>query len=200
MTWMQSSRVGVSTSAWTSWSSGSTYSISGRPNAAVLPEPVCAWPIMSQPVEQRRDRLLLDRAGLLVADVAQRFEHRRGQAEVGESSHCATQVSRVAQTRLHARAAHVRSVHARGIEQQLAGRAALGEVDLRLRGLGQRVGRADDDAQLAARRCARTGRRAPRRAARGRSRQCVNQKPTTVRDVRSSLPVRTSFCSREAIP
>ncbi len=49
VTWMQSSRVGVSTSAWTSLTVGSTYSMIGRPNAAVLPDPVCAWPMMSFP-------------------------------------------------------------------------------------------------------------------------------------------------------
>jgi hypothetical protein len=46
---MHSSRVGVSTSACTSWFSGSTYSMIGSPNAAVLPVPVCAWPITSRP-------------------------------------------------------------------------------------------------------------------------------------------------------
>ena len=49
VTWMQSSRVGVSTSAWTSPTSGSTVSSIGRPNAAVLPEPVWAWPMTSRP-------------------------------------------------------------------------------------------------------------------------------------------------------
>ena len=49
VTWMQSSRVGVSTSAWTSSSVGSTDSSSGRPKAAVLPVPVWAWPITSRP-------------------------------------------------------------------------------------------------------------------------------------------------------
>ncbi len=47
VTWMQSSRVGVSTSACTSCSEGSTNWTMGRPNAAVLPVPVCAWPITS---------------------------------------------------------------------------------------------------------------------------------------------------------
>src|SRR3712207_1035557 len=46
---MHSSRVGVSTSACTSSSAGSTNSIIGRPNAAVLPVPVCAWPMTSCP-------------------------------------------------------------------------------------------------------------------------------------------------------
>jgi hypothetical protein len=42
VTWMHSSRVGVRTSAWTSGSVGSTYSMIGRPNAAVFPDPVWA--------------------------------------------------------------------------------------------------------------------------------------------------------------
>src|SRR5215204_2118663 len=46
---MHSSRVGVRTSAWMASNSGSTYSIIGIPKAAVLPEPVCAWPITSRP-------------------------------------------------------------------------------------------------------------------------------------------------------
>src|SRR5687768_5951143 len=46
---MHSSRVGVSTRAWTSRSSGSTYSSIGNPKAAVFPLPVWAWPITSRP-------------------------------------------------------------------------------------------------------------------------------------------------------
>jgi hypothetical protein len=42
VTWMQSSRVGVRTSAWTLGSPGSAYSTIGSPNAAVLPVPVWA--------------------------------------------------------------------------------------------------------------------------------------------------------------
>ena len=49
VTWMHSSRVGVSTSACTSSSVGSTDSINGSPKAAVLPVPVWAWPITSRP-------------------------------------------------------------------------------------------------------------------------------------------------------
>ena len=56
----------------------------GSPNAAVLPVPVCAWPITSRPSQQRRDRLLLDRAGRLVADVAQRLQGGLGEPEIGE--------------------------------------------------------------------------------------------------------------------
>ena len=40
VTWMHSSRVGVSTSAWISVASRSTYSTIGRPKAAVFPVPV----------------------------------------------------------------------------------------------------------------------------------------------------------------
>src|SRR3954471_18174968 len=46
---MHSSRVGVSTIAWTSSSVGSTDSRSGRPKGAVLPVPVWACPITSRP-------------------------------------------------------------------------------------------------------------------------------------------------------
>src|SRR3712207_1672290 len=46
---MASSRVGVRTSAWTCRSSGSMAASSGRPNAAVLPVPVWATPVMSRP-------------------------------------------------------------------------------------------------------------------------------------------------------
>ena len=49
MTWMQSSRVGVRTSACVSSEVGSMYCSIGRPKAAVLPVPVCAWPITSWP-------------------------------------------------------------------------------------------------------------------------------------------------------
>ena len=49
VTWMQSSRVGVITIACSSAESGSRYWSSGSPNAAVLPVPVCAWPITSCP-------------------------------------------------------------------------------------------------------------------------------------------------------
>ncbi len=49
VTWMQSSRVGVITIAWVSCEVGSRYCSSGRPKAAVLPVPVCAWPITSWP-------------------------------------------------------------------------------------------------------------------------------------------------------
>ena len=48
-TWTQSSRVGVRTSACTHRAAGSTFSTIGIPNAAVLPVPVCAWPMRSSP-------------------------------------------------------------------------------------------------------------------------------------------------------
>jgi hypothetical protein len=47
---MQSSRVGVRTIAWVSSFSGSMCSSIGSPKAAVLPLPVCAWPMTSWPL------------------------------------------------------------------------------------------------------------------------------------------------------
>ena len=60
------------------------YSMIGSPNAAVLPVPVWAWPITSRPSSSDGDRLLLDRAGRLVADVAQRLQCGLGEPEIGE--------------------------------------------------------------------------------------------------------------------
>src|SRR5829696_2331229 len=48
-TWRQSSRVGTTTRAWTSGSSGSTSWTIGMPKASVLPVPVRAWPMRSTP-------------------------------------------------------------------------------------------------------------------------------------------------------
>ena len=51
VTWMHSSRVGRQHERLDLVArSGSTDSISGRPKAAVLPVPVCAWPITSSPL------------------------------------------------------------------------------------------------------------------------------------------------------
>ena len=41
----------------------------GRPNAAVLPVPVWAWPITSCPSRELGNRLLLDRRGLVEAQL-----------------------------------------------------------------------------------------------------------------------------------
>ena len=49
VTCWHSSRVGVRTRAWTDLSDGSTCSTIGMPKAAVLPVPVCAWPMKSPP-------------------------------------------------------------------------------------------------------------------------------------------------------
>ena len=48
-TWMASSLVGHKTMAWVFLLSGSIFSSSGMPKAAVFPVPVWAWPIMSSP-------------------------------------------------------------------------------------------------------------------------------------------------------
>src|SRR4029079_9209528 len=44
-----SSRVGTSTSACSQRFLTLIFSMSGKPNASVLPEPVCAWPMTSRP-------------------------------------------------------------------------------------------------------------------------------------------------------
>ena len=73
---------------------------------------------------------------------------------------------------------HGRAAQPRTSSSSLPRRAALGEVHLRPRGVGERVRRADDDPQLAASRRARTGRRrGASSSSAGRSRQCRNQKP-----------------------
>ena len=60
VTCTHSSRVGVSTSACTCALHGSIFSTIGMPNAAVLPVPVCAWPMRSSPLPKRRDGACLD--------------------------------------------------------------------------------------------------------------------------------------------
>ena len=167
---MHSSRVGVSTSAWTSCSSGSTNSIIGRPNAAVLPVPVCAWPITSRPCEQRGDRLLLDRARRLVARRrAGCGEDVLGEAEVGEGGHSAA-LTRASEARASAR-----------VEQRACPSCAA-PAGPRARGARRRAGRSRPS----------TTRSSPARGALERSlqrrvdqlapagrRQCTSQKPTT---------------------
>ena len=68
---MQSSRVGVSTSACVSGSSGSTKSIIGQAEGGGLARAGLRLADHVLAVEQVRDRLLLDRARRLVADVAE---------------------------------------------------------------------------------------------------------------------------------
>ena len=93
VTWMQSSRVGVSTSAWTSRSFGSTYSTIGRPKAAVLPVPVWAWPITSRP--SRSGGIACSWIGWDARSRGGRGpEGRLGQAEVGELRHAAFEFRR----------------------------------------------------------------------------------------------------------
>ena len=87
----------------------------------------------------------------------------------------------------------------RGSEQQLAGRAARGEVDLRLRGLGERVGLARPRRAARRGRRGRTDRPARSSSISGRSRQWKSQKPTTVRE-RAHQPARAhSFVFAVAI-
>ena len=89
MTWMHSSRVGVRTSAWTSGTVGidvlEDRQAEGRGLARAglrLADDVAA-------LEHRRDRLLLDRAGLLVSDVLQREQRALGEPQIGKGGHSA---------------------------------------------------------------------------------------------------------------
>ena len=196
---MHSSRVGVRTSAWTSASPGSVNSIIGSPKAAVLPVPVWAWPIDVAALQQLGDRLLLDRARRLVADVAQRGEQGLGQPEVGEGGH----PGRDSRTPLSVdprggeaggrdgAAAGNGFGSARGIEQQLAGRAPRLQVLVRPR----RPPRARTPPRRPP--AARRVRRAPKRSfsgsptIAGSRRRCMSQKPTTAWLRRISAPVDT---------
>ena len=63
---------------------GSTYSMIGSPKAAVLPVPVCAWPITSRPSSSGGIACSWIGLGRLVADVAQRVEGGLGEPEFGE--------------------------------------------------------------------------------------------------------------------
>ena len=51
-TWIASSRVGTSTSAWTCRTDGSHCSVRGTANASVFPDPVRACPIKSCPARR----------------------------------------------------------------------------------------------------------------------------------------------------
>ena len=57
---------------------------SGSANAAVLPVPVAAWPEQVPTLQQRRDRLPLDRRRLLVAEGGERAQQLGAQPEIGE--------------------------------------------------------------------------------------------------------------------
>src|ERR1700753_1692052 len=81
---MQSSRVGVSTSAWTACSEASTYSMIGSPKGAVLAVSVLRWADYVTALQQRRDRLFLDRARRLVANVLERLQRGLRQPEICE--------------------------------------------------------------------------------------------------------------------
>ena len=84
VTWMHSSRVGVSTSAWTSCSLGVDVLDHRQPEGRRLARAGLRLADHVAALEQRRDALLLDRARLLVADVVHGLEGLFGEAEVGE--------------------------------------------------------------------------------------------------------------------
>ena len=87
VTWMHSSRVGVSTSAWTSSSVGSTDSQQRQAERGRLAGAGLGLADHVAALEQRRDRLLLDRARRLVADVVEGLQEWLGQPELGEGRH-----------------------------------------------------------------------------------------------------------------
>ncbi len=81
-----------------------------------LPDHVAAF-------EQRRDGLFLDRAGRLIADVAQRMKGGLGETEIGEGlTHSGRELTRCKPS-------------CRRIQQQLARGAPLTQVDLSLGGV-----------------------------------------------------------------
>src|SRR4051812_3632886 len=135
VTWMHSSRVGVRTRAWTSWTDGSTCSIIGSPKAAVLPDPVWAWPIMSRP--SMSGGIACSWIGL-----GDSYPTSRSAASVGSESPRSAKVVTATQTS--------GLPSPRRVEQLLAARAPLGEVDLGLRGVAERVGVAHHRPQLTA--------------------------------------------------
>src|SRR3954447_7901239 len=126
---MQSSRVGVSTIAWTSACSGSMYSSIGRPNAAVLPVPVWAWPITSLPSSS---------AGIVSSwiGVGRSYPRWESASRMGFESPSSANV--------------IGSTLRGRVEQQLASGAASLQVLVCLSHLGQRVGAAHLRSEVAA--------------------------------------------------
>ena len=173
---MQSSRVGVSTIAWVSSSSGSRYWSSGSPKAAVLPVPVCAWPITSWPASSSGIACSWTGGRLGVAELVERDAGSRAS---GPSSENVSSCGRVQQEL--ARSAGRRGPRARGGPPR-AGRRRRSRPRARPRPT------APSRSPIIAAISSRCGIR------------CMSQKPITAREWRIRWPVLTSFCSREAIP
>ena len=135
--------------------------------------------------EQRRDRLLLDRARRFVADIAQRREYRLGQPELAANPFTSPSLLG-AGPGLRLAAAPGSAGH---IEDELSGARALGEVDLRLGGVGERVDAANPRVEAFGRPPARIAPRARLRACRAARGSATTRKPTTDCECRSSCPV-----------
>ena len=95
-------------------------------------------------LQQQRDRLLLDRGRVLVAEVLERVEHLLREAELGEGRHAANQ------TRRWPAGLRRPPITAPGRAVSLPRGAAGLEVLVGAGGLGERVGAADARPQLAA--------------------------------------------------
>src|SRR3954447_9431144 len=139
VTWMQSSRVGVITIAWTSLFSGSRYCSSGSPKAAVLPVPVWAWPITSWPPSS---------SGIACSWIGV------GSSKPSSSSACWMSGERPRSLNavigcVLRRVRVEEKTSGRWVEEELAGRAAGNQVFVRPRRLGERVDLPDRNRQLA---------------------------------------------------
>ena len=176
---MASSRVGVRTSAWTSWSELSTDWIIGSLEGGGLAGPGLSLADHVAPLDQHRDRLLLDRARLLVADVLQGGEDLLGQAELSER--------------------HEEVTLGRRVEQQLAGGATALEIlapAWRRRAGTPRPRRRAGLARHAVEQVASGA----ASISRGRAKPCASQKPITALEWRSRVPAATRLGSRDAMP
>ena len=145
-------------------------------------------------LEQRRDRLLLDRARLLVADV---LAAPRGVARTGRDRRRSSRACRVG-----GRGACQRGSGQPRVEQQLAASCGARRGPLRA-ARPRRAGRSRRRRRAARRaRRARTGRRAARRASRPAARGSARARsPTTVRErAHQRARVRRCSCSPPETP
>ncbi len=168
----------------------------GSPNAAVLPVPVCACPITSRP----RAAAGSPAPGSGWATRSRRRAARRGCSRTGRARRRLAIVSGSAYPCTAVEVARTpgrpRRRSCRRIEQQLARRAALARSTCACAASRQRVGRADDRAQLAARGSReQVGQRARRtsRGARG-SASARSRHGARVAQQRAACAARSARC------